>query len=489
MTWVGSSMRRVYYATTHCRVPERTSYVICCPRRTCSSDSTGGSGSATGTPRAEGRDSFQGGVGARECSCRNRGCWYSAEPCRASPTRRSCSLALRRASAPRSPASSHRKSRGWCWRPATRNGSTRSRSAAARPAPRSWWCPPTSPIGQQCERLIAQANERFGGIDVLVNNAGISMHAKFDEITELGTFDKLMAVNFFGAMWCTHAALPALKQSRGLVVGMSSLAGRTGVPGRTAYCASKFAMSGFFEALRIELAQSGVGVTMLFPGVVATEIRRNGLDGSGRRAGKSALDEKGAMSIERCAALAIAGMRARKREVFMTDAGQARPQAEGVRTAGHRPAGDQGAGKGNRRQLDRRHESRQPRIGRPGAVPERADGPALERIHVRRQAVVLAAPAPSPCRLHCAEHRIERVRRGVGHAGLAQSRRKRHRHSHAAGFERGSDRFARAGAGARRPCADRRSCTTRARPAGARACRGRLRARCATGRRGRGREW
>ena len=175
---------------------------------------------------------------------------------------------------------------------------------------------------QQCERLIVQATERFGGIDVLLNNAGISMHARFDEITELATFETLMAVNFFGAMWCTHAALPALKHSRGLVVAMSSLAGRTGVPGRTAYCASKFAMSGFFEALRIELADSGVGVTMLFPGVVATEIRRNGLDGSGARSGKSGLDEKGAMSTERCARLAIAGMRARKREVFMTTQGR-----------------------------------------------------------------------------------------------------------------------------------------------------------------------
>ena len=174
----------------------------------------------------------------------------------------------------------------------------------------------------QCERLIAQTGERFGGIDVLVNNAGISMHAKFDEITDLSTFETVMAVNFFGAMWCTHAALPALKQSRGIIVGMSSLAGRTGVPGRTAYCASKFALSGFFEALRIEVAQAGIGVTMIFPGVVATETRRNGLDGSGRRAGKSGIDEKDAMSAERCAALAIAGMRARKREVVMTTQGR-----------------------------------------------------------------------------------------------------------------------------------------------------------------------
>jgi short-subunit dehydrogenase len=171
---------------------------------------------------------------------------------------------------------------------------------------------------QQCQRLVTQAAERFGSIDVLINNAGISMHAMFDQISDLSTFEKVMGVNFFGAMWCTHAALPALKQARGLIVGMSSLAGKTGVPGRTTYCASKFAMSGFFEALRIELAETGVGVTMVFPGVVATDTRRNGLDGSGRRAGVSGLEESGAMSVERCAALAIAGMHARKRDVVMT---------------------------------------------------------------------------------------------------------------------------------------------------------------------------
>lgn len=174
----------------------------------------------------------------------------------------------------------------------------------------------------QCQRLISQAAERFGGIDLLINNAGMSMHAMFEQITDLSTFERLMRVNFFGAMWCTHAALPALKHSRGLIVGVSSLAGKTGVPGRTTYCASKFAMSGFFEALRIELADSGVGVTMIFPGVVATELRRNGLNGSGQRAGVSGLEESGAMSVQRCAAAAIAGMRARKRDVVMTTQGR-----------------------------------------------------------------------------------------------------------------------------------------------------------------------
>ena len=148
------------------------------------------------------------------------------------------------------------------------------------------------------------------------------MHAMFEQVTDLSAFERLMRVNFFGAMWCTHAALPALKHSRGLIVGVSSLAGKTGVPGRTTYCASKFAMSGFFEALRIELADSGVGVTMIFPGVVATELRRNGLNGSGQRAGVSGLEESGAMSVQRCAAAAIAGMRARRREVVMTTQGR-----------------------------------------------------------------------------------------------------------------------------------------------------------------------
>ncbi|MBA3480055.1 MAG: SDR family oxidoreductase [Lautropia sp.] len=175
---------------------------------------------------------------------------------------------------------------------------------------------------QQCQRLIAQAEERFGSIDVLINNAGITMQARFDQISDLATFEKLMRVNFFGSMWCTHAALPALTRSRGLVVGVSSLAGKTGVPERTTYCASKFAMSGFFEALRMELAETGVDVTMVFPGMVGTALRRNGFNGSGERAGLSKWDESAAMSVERCAALAIEGMRVRRRDVIMTGKGR-----------------------------------------------------------------------------------------------------------------------------------------------------------------------
>jgi short-subunit dehydrogenase len=171
---------------------------------------------------------------------------------------------------------------------------------------------------EQCRDLIAATVAHFGGLDSLVNNAGVSMHALFKDITDLGTFERLMQVNFFGPMWLTHAALPHLLSNRGQIVGVSSLAGKTGVPGRTVYCASKFALSGFYEALRIELAGSGVDITMVFPGVVDTEIRRNGLNGAGQRAGVSGLKEDQAMSVEQCASEIILAMTQRQREHVMT---------------------------------------------------------------------------------------------------------------------------------------------------------------------------
>jgi short-subunit dehydrogenase len=174
----------------------------------------------------------------------------------------------------------------------------------------------------QCRALIVRTIEEFGSLDVLVNNAGVSMHAKFEEITDLSTFERVMQLNFYGPMWLTHAALPELRRARGLIVGVSSLAGKTGVPGRTVYCASKFALSGFYEALRIELADSGVDITMVFPGVVDTEIRRNGLNAAGQRAGVSGLKEQGAMSVEQCAREIVQAMQSRQREHIMTAKGR-----------------------------------------------------------------------------------------------------------------------------------------------------------------------
>jgi short-subunit dehydrogenase len=174
----------------------------------------------------------------------------------------------------------------------------------------------------QCRALIDRAVGEHGRLDVLVNNAGVSMHAWFEDTTDFSTYERLMRVNFLSCVALTRHALPHLKRARGLIVGVSSLAGKTGVPARTAYCASKFALGGFFEALRIELADSGVDVTMVFPGVVATEIRRHGLNGAGVAAGVSGLAEDDAMPVDECARQMVAAMRARRRELVMTPRGR-----------------------------------------------------------------------------------------------------------------------------------------------------------------------
>ena len=174
----------------------------------------------------------------------------------------------------------------------------------------------------QCRRLVITAVERFGRIDALVNNAGRSAHALFEEVEDLGWYEELMRVNLWGSVWCTQAALPHLKQTRGSIVAVSSLAGLIGVPGRTAYSATKFAMTGFFEALRAELKGAGVSVTTAYPGVVDTKIRYRGFNAHGEAAGVSGLKEEGAMPVEECARLIVDGMNGRKREVVMTSKGK-----------------------------------------------------------------------------------------------------------------------------------------------------------------------
>jgi short-subunit dehydrogenase len=177
---------------------------------------------------------------------------------------------------------------------------------------------------EDCRALIDTAVHSFGGIDCLVNNAGMSAHALFEEVApaDLGWYQDLMTVNLWGSVWCTHAALPHLKATRGQIVAVSSLAGLVGVPGRTAYSATKFAMTGFFEALRTELKPAGVAVTIAYPGVVATELRRRGYDAHGRPAGRSGLKEENAMSVRECAELILDGMDERRREVVMTARGK-----------------------------------------------------------------------------------------------------------------------------------------------------------------------
>lgn len=178
-------------------------------------------------------------------------------------------------------------------------------------------------VRAECEAMVAVVAARFGGLDVLVNNAGVSAHGYFEQVTDIGYYEQVMRVNYFGAMWCTHAALPWLRKGRGLMVAVSSLAGKIGVPGRTAYSASKFALAGFCEALRTELRGSGVDVCVVYPGVVATATRVNGFGPDGQPLGESRLREDDAMSVDTCVDLMLRGMTLRKREVVMTAKGKA----------------------------------------------------------------------------------------------------------------------------------------------------------------------
>lgn len=173
-------------------------------------------------------------------------------------------------------------------------------------------------VDDDCRRLVERAVEAYGRIDILVANAGVSMHARFTKIEDFSTFERLFRINAMGTVWCVRHAYPHLKAARGLIVGVSSMAGRTGVPERTTYCTSKFAQTGFLDALRIEAADDGIDVMVAYPGVVATEIRRRGWNGRGEPAGVSGLSEAQAMPIDACASRIIDGMRTRQREVVMS---------------------------------------------------------------------------------------------------------------------------------------------------------------------------
>ena len=138
---------------------------------------------------------------------------------------------------------------------------------------------------EDCRDCVARAVQRFGGLDALVNNAGITMWARFDAVSDFSVYERLLAVNYLGAVHMTAAALPQLKASRGLIVAIASIAGLTGVPERTGYAASKHAMVGFFESLRIELIGSGVDVTIIAPDFVVSQIHRRATGADGKPLG------------------------------------------------------------------------------------------------------------------------------------------------------------------------------------------------------------
>jgi short-subunit dehydrogenase len=164
-----------------------------------------------------------------------------------------------------------------------------------------------------CRALIDRAVARFGGIDVLVSNAGITMWSRFDAVKDLSAFERLMRVNYLGGVYLTAAALPHLKKSRGLIVAVASMAGLTGVPERTGYAASKHAQVGFFDSLRIELRGSGVDVTVVAPDFVVSQIHRRAIGPDGKPLGASPMVEPRLMTSEQCARLIRRAMERRQR--------------------------------------------------------------------------------------------------------------------------------------------------------------------------------
>lgn len=161
--------------------------------------------------------------------------------------------------------------------------------------------------------LVGATLAAFGRLDTLVNNAGITMWSRFDALSDLGVLERLIEVNYLAAARLTHAALPALRDARGLVVAVASVAGLTGVPERTGYAASKHAMVGFFESLRIELAGSGVDVTIVAPDFVRSEIHRRAIGPDGRPLGRTPMQESRIMTAEACAVQIREAMERRER--------------------------------------------------------------------------------------------------------------------------------------------------------------------------------
>lgn len=168
-----------------------------------------------------------------------------------------------------------------------------------------------------CKNLIDQAIEKFGQIDLLINNAGISMRALFDQ-TDLTVVRKVMDVNFWGTVYCTKHVMPWLLKSKGSLVGVISVGGYIGLPGRSGYSASKFAVRGFLETIRVENLKTGLHVLIAAPGFTSSEIRKSALLANGQQQGETPRNENNMMSAEECAGHIYKAVQTRKRELVLT---------------------------------------------------------------------------------------------------------------------------------------------------------------------------
>jgi short-subunit dehydrogenase len=174
---------------------------------------------------------------------------------------------------------------------------------------------------RDCENFISSTLKVFGRIDILINNAGISMRSLLKE-ADIDVFRKVMEINYFGTVYCTKLALDSIRENKGSIVAVSSIAGYRGLPGRSGYSASKFAVNGWMEAIRTELMDDGVNVLWVCPGFTSSNIRNAALNSHGQAQGESPLDEGSLMSAEECAHHILKAIEKRKRTLVLTFTGK-----------------------------------------------------------------------------------------------------------------------------------------------------------------------
>jgi short-subunit dehydrogenase len=172
-----------------------------------------------------------------------------------------------------------------------------------------------------CKELIKQSISAMGKVDILINNAGISMRALFKDL-DIEVLKRIMDINFWGTVYCTKYAFQEILNQSGSIVGVSSIAGYKGLPGRTGYSASKFAMNGFLEALRVENLKNNIHVMVACPGFTASNIRNVALNSEAKPQGESSMEEEKMMSAEEVAIRIVNGIVKRKRDVIMTGQGK-----------------------------------------------------------------------------------------------------------------------------------------------------------------------
>jgi dehydrogenase/reductase SDR family protein 7B len=174
---------------------------------------------------------------------------------------------------------------------------------------------------EDCKNLINETVKRFGQVDMLICNAGISMRALFEDVN-LDVIRKVMDVNFWGTVYCAKYALPYLLKSKGSITGISSIAGKKGLPGRTGYSASKFAMEGFLETVRTENLKKGLHVLIARPGFTASNIRNSALAKDGTTQGESPRNENKMMAAEEVAIHIYNAVKNRRRDLVLTANGK-----------------------------------------------------------------------------------------------------------------------------------------------------------------------